>query len=178
MSVLTGAAAPSDASHVLKSRFMPYLNTTEQSASLPLALSSACADGPQQEVALRIGRDDARDVGRIDDDRALLLEHGDGLGHHLRLLGVQAAARSLRARRRRRVVEERPRNADPRAFQATAIEEARVVAVRRRRARSWLPASFGSGVAPSSTPSRMAASVTVLAIGPAVSWSAVIGMTP
>ena len=34
--------------------------------------------------------DDARDVGRIDDDRALLLENGDGFGHRLRLLGVQA----------------------------------------------------------------------------------------
>ena len=39
VSVFTGAAAPSDASHALKSRFMPYLNTTEQSASLPFALS-------------------------------------------------------------------------------------------------------------------------------------------
>ena len=34
-SVFTGAAGPSDASHVLKSRFMPYLKTTEQFSSLP-----------------------------------------------------------------------------------------------------------------------------------------------
>ncbi len=39
-------------------------------------------------------------------------------------------------------------------------------------------ASSGSGAAPSSTPRRIAASVTVRAIGPAVSWSAVIGMIP
>src|ERR1700693_1710905 len=35
--VLTGAVGPSDASHLLKSRFIPYLKETEQSASLPLA---------------------------------------------------------------------------------------------------------------------------------------------
>src|SRR6185503_5932884 len=35
----TGARSPSDASHALKSRFMPYLNTTEQSSSRPLASS-------------------------------------------------------------------------------------------------------------------------------------------
>ncbi len=38
--------------------------------------------------------------------------------------------------------------------------------------------SFGSGAAPSRTPRRIAASATVRAIGPAVSWSAVMGMTP
>ena len=38
--------------------------------------------------------------------------------------------------------------------------------------------SFGSGERPSIAPSRMAASATNFAIGPAVSWSAVIGMTP
>src|SRR6266545_4170230 len=35
--VLTGAEGPSDASHLLKSRFMPYLKETEQSASFPFA---------------------------------------------------------------------------------------------------------------------------------------------
>src|SRR5258708_16338002 len=35
VSVLTGALSPSDLSHVLKSRFIPYLNATEQSASRP-----------------------------------------------------------------------------------------------------------------------------------------------
>src|SRR5690606_1803541 len=38
--------------------------------------------------------------------------------------------------------------------------------------------SFGSGAVPSRAPRRMAASVTVRAIGPALSWSAVIGITP
>src|SRR6185369_265527 len=36
VSDLSGAAAPSDFSHALKSRFMPYLKTIEQSSSLPL----------------------------------------------------------------------------------------------------------------------------------------------
>src|SRR6185312_15530645 len=36
----TGAADPSEASHLLKSRFIPYFRSTEQSASLPLALSA------------------------------------------------------------------------------------------------------------------------------------------
>src|SRR3954466_10772583 len=34
---LSGAAEPSDFSQALKSRFIPYLRTTEQSSSLPLA---------------------------------------------------------------------------------------------------------------------------------------------
>jgi hypothetical protein len=38
--------------------------------------------------------------------------------------------------------------------------------------------SFGSGAGLSKAPSRIAASVTDLAIGPAVSWSAVNGITP
>ena len=38
--------------------------------------------------------------------------------------------------------------------------------------------SFGSGAALSSTPSMIATSLTLFAIGPAVSWSAVIGITP
>src|SRR5919204_5389524 len=37
VSVLTGADGPSVASHLLKSRFIPYFRITEQSASLPLA---------------------------------------------------------------------------------------------------------------------------------------------
>ncbi len=39
VSVFTGAFGPSVASHALKSRFIPYLKTIEQSASLPFALS-------------------------------------------------------------------------------------------------------------------------------------------
>src|SRR5438105_15384971 len=38
--------------------------------------------------------------------------------------------------------------------------------------------SLGSGDLLSRAPSRMAASVTVFAIGPGVSWSPVMGMTP
>src|SRR5206468_12237685 len=38
--------------------------------------------------------------------------------------------------------------------------------------------SFGSGDALSSTPNMIATSATDFAIGPAVSWSAVIGITP
>src|SRR4026207_2169141 len=34
-SVLTGAAGPSDSSHLLKSRFIPYLKSIEQCSSLP-----------------------------------------------------------------------------------------------------------------------------------------------
>src|SRR5438094_159061 len=33
--VFTGAAAPSDASHLLKSRFIPYFRSTEHRSSLP-----------------------------------------------------------------------------------------------------------------------------------------------
>ena len=62
-------------------------------------------------------------------------------------------------------------------FSASRCRNARVV-VARRRLQARVAGSFGSGAAPSSTPSRMAASVTVRAIGPGVSWSAVIGMTP
>ena len=39
VSVFTGARSPSDLSQVLKSRFIPYLNAIEQSASRPFAFS-------------------------------------------------------------------------------------------------------------------------------------------
>src|SRR5258708_36423013 len=39
VNVFTGAVGPSEASHLLKSRFMPYLNTIEQDSSLPFAFS-------------------------------------------------------------------------------------------------------------------------------------------
>src|SRR5713226_6060479 len=38
VSDFTGAEGPSEPSHLLKSRFIPYLNTTEQSASFPFEL--------------------------------------------------------------------------------------------------------------------------------------------
>ena len=97
-------------------------------------------------------------VGGIDDDRALLLEHGDRLLHRLLLIVVQPAApcgcrpsTALAARRlspldrsnarsiggeRDAVVEECPRDADARALEAGAVEELRVVAPGRRRAQA------------------------------------------
>ena len=47
-----------------------------------------------------------------------------------------------------------------------------------RRVQAFVAASLGSGEAPSNTPNMIATSITYLAIGPAVSWSAVIGITP
>ena len=82
-------AAPRLASHLLKSRFMPYLKTIEQSSSLPFPCSAPRADVPRQEVAALVLVHDARDVGGIDDDRALLLEDLDGLRHHLGLSGFR-----------------------------------------------------------------------------------------
>ena len=61
----------------------------------------------------------------------------------------------------------------PSRFEERACSRGPAAACRR-----FVAASFGSGAAPSSAPSRIAASVTVRAIGPGVSWSAVIGMTP
>src|SRR5438045_3243865 len=43
VSDLTGAFGPSDASHLLKSRFIPYLKTTEQFSSCPFP-----SDDPEQ----------------------------------------------------------------------------------------------------------------------------------
>ena len=130
-SVFTGAAGPSEASHALKSRFMPYHSTDEQFGSRgPLSHAAA----PQQEVVLRILIDDARDVG-VDDGRAFFLEHLDRVGHRLGLRLVEAAARFLLSRRRDAVVVVRARDADARALQPFALEERRVVAIRRRLAR-------------------------------------------
>ena len=77
VSVFTGALAPSDLSHVLKSRFMPYLNAIEQSASRPFAWSSPLHGFQLRKLFAAHRVDDARNVGRIDDHRALLLEHRD-----------------------------------------------------------------------------------------------------
>ena len=99
------------------------------------------------------------------------LEDRDRLGHRLLLIVVQPAARlrsSPGRRSARLVVEERARNADARALQAVAVEELRVVAARRRRALR-VAGSFGSGAALSSAPSMIATSLTLFAIGPAVS---------
>ena len=87
VSVLTGVDAPRLASHLLKSRFMPYLKTIEQSLSRPRALLGARADVPLQEIAALVPVDHAGYVGGIDDDRALLLQDVDGLRHDFRLIG-------------------------------------------------------------------------------------------
>jgi hypothetical protein len=114
----TGAAGPSNASHLLRSRFIPYFSTTEQLASLPLAPSMPPHEFHNQEIVVLILADDARDVGGIDDDGPLLLEKRYGVGHDFRLFGVEASARFFGAGRRRLVIEEGARDADARALEA------------------------------------------------------------
>ena len=63
---------------------------------LAAPLVDARALAPQHEVVLRVLVDDARDVGGIDDDRALLLQHGNRLFHRLLLLVVEPTARGAR----------------------------------------------------------------------------------
>jgi hypothetical protein len=100
---------------------MPYFNAYEQFRSLPRTSFGPSARSPQQEIVLRIRIDDARDVG-IDDDRAFLLQHFDGLGHRLRLRLVQAAARLLFTGRRDAIVVICARDADARALQSVAFK--------------------------------------------------------
>ena len=114
----------------------------------------------------------------IDDHRALLLQDGDGVGDHLRLLGVEAAARVAFARQRHAVDVERARHADARALQAAGVQEFRVVAPGRRRAGAGRRVIRIRRRRPSMAPSMIAASATVRVIGPAVSCSAVMGITP
>ena len=168
-SVLTGADGPSDASHALKSRFMPYLKLIEQFASLPLACSAPEQKSHSGKLSFAVLGDEARDVGGIDDDRALLLQHRDGVGHHLRLFGVDAAAR-----RRSRPAASRDR---------CRTRAARRCARPSGRRRSGTSCSRGSAAACTSSsprrsdratrlpcaPSMIAASATVRVIGPAVS---------
>ena len=67
---------------------------------LALGVVQPAAGAPRQEVLRLVRIDDARNVGRIDDDGALTAQHVDRLGHRLRARLVQAAARLFRARRR------------------------------------------------------------------------------
>ena len=62
-----------------------------------------------------------------------LLQRRDGLGHRLRLLRVEPAARLLQARGLDALIVERAWNADACPRQRIAIEKASVVAVRRRQ---------------------------------------------
>ena len=126
----------------------------------------------------RIRRDDGRDVGGVDDSGALRAQNGDGVLHHRFLRVVEAAVGAALGRRRDGIVVERARDADARPFERVALQISPVVASGRRRAHVFVAASLGSGAALSSAPSRIAASVTDLAIGPGVSWSAAIGITP
>src|SRR5262249_20930748 len=84
---------------------------------LALRLVGAPADLPAQDVLVLVLVDHARKIRRINDDRALLLEDGDRLRHHLRLVGVETAARLLGTGRRDALVIERARNANARALQ-------------------------------------------------------------
>ena len=96
VSVLTGALSPNVLSHASKSRFMPYLNAIEQSASRPFAWSSPLQTFQLVKLFAGHGVDDAREVGRVHDDRATRLEHRDDRVHR-RALGVIQPAAWLRA---------------------------------------------------------------------------------
>src|SRR5262249_18320005 len=92
------------------------------------------ADVPEQEVFLRISGHNARNLYRIDDDGALLLEDRNRLIHDLSLRRVESAARLLGPRWRELVVEESAGYSDARAFQPFAIEIPRIIAARDARA--------------------------------------------
>ena len=129
----------------------------------------ARADSPQRVVLLRILVDHARNVGGVDDDGAFALEHGDGLGHHLRLVGIQAAARLDRRRapacgRRRTPAGCRCARRAGRRAAGTACSRAPAAACRRVS-----PDRSDRARRLRATPSRMAASATDFASGPGVS---------
>src|SRR5207249_7109775 len=88
---------------------------------------------PREEVLLRIPVDEARYVGGIDDDGALLFQDGDRVGHRFRLFGVETASGRRFTGNGDAVVVERARDADARALQRVGPQELRVVAPRRRR---------------------------------------------
>ena len=102
---------------------------------LALRPIGTAADRPAQKTPAFVPVDDARNVCRIDDDGALLLEDRDSFRHHLRLVGVEPAARLVQARRRNALVVEGARDSDPRTVQRVGAQELRVIASRRRRAR-------------------------------------------
>ena len=97
-------------------------------------VAPARADVPGEEVVLPVLVHDARDLGRIHDDGALLFQDRDRLRHQLRLIRVQAPAGLLGAGRRDLVVEKSAGDADPRALQGARFEEPRVIAAGRRTA--------------------------------------------
>ena len=65
---------------------------------LAFCVVGARADSPEQKILLRILRGDAGDVGGIEDNRALLLQYGKRVFHHLQLIGVETAAETFRSR--------------------------------------------------------------------------------
>src|SRR6266705_2931758 len=116
VSVFTGAFGPRVPSQASKSRFMPYLNTTEQAASLPFALSS-----PLQTLQLRklspgsLARTLGMSAGSTT-TAPCCFRHRDRLGHDPSLVLVQPAARLRRSRGRHLVVEVGARDADARTL--------------------------------------------------------------
>ena len=68
---------------------MPYLKTTEQSSSLPLASDAPLHTDQRARLSRRIRRDDGGNIGRIDDGGALRAERGDGVLHDSSLRVVE-----------------------------------------------------------------------------------------
>ena len=99
MSVFTGADGPRLASQALKSRFIPYLKLTEHLRPYPCPDSRPNSTA-KREIILRIVVDEAGNLGRIDDDRALLLQDFDRVRHALGLFGIQPAASAAASRQR------------------------------------------------------------------------------
>src|SRR5207302_8023957 len=60
----------------------------------------ARAEVPRGEILAWILRGETRHIRRIDDDRALLFEDGDRIGHRLGLFGVQTSTSRRDGRRR------------------------------------------------------------------------------
>ena len=122
-------------SKALKSRFMPYLKTTEQFSSLPLASLSPAQMAHSRKLFCGSGR---RRSGCPPDRRRWRppASRTRSPPPSLGLVGVQGRRAAPSRRRRDLVVEEGARDADARALQAVALQERRVVAVRRRRARA------------------------------------------
>src|SRR2546428_13496821 len=126
VSDLTGADAPSVARYALKS-LHSVLENDRAVGILSFAAVDARADVDQQNVAGWIGIRDARQVRRIDDDRAFALQDVDRLGHQLRLRVIQTTARSLFSGHGQPLVVERARDADARAAQAVSVQGPRVI---------------------------------------------------
>src|SRR5262249_38168157 len=107
----------------------PVLEIDRAVDVMALAVVNARTDVPPQEILCRICDDDARDVSRCDDASALFLEGLDRLRHDGLLLRCEAPTRLRGTRHGGRVVEESPRNSDPRPLQSVALERRTIVAI-------------------------------------------------